>query len=89
MNGILDTLIKTARNEGIMALQKGLGPALGFQVVMNGIRLGMYDNIKGSMTSLVAHKYRALMNIVSSGLVGFVGGFLGSPFNLLKTRIML
>jgi hypothetical protein len=28
-------------------------------------------------------------SLFNSGLVGFAGGFLGSPFNLVKTRLML
>lgn len=29
-----------ARTDGVLALQKGLGPALVYQFVMNGVRLG-------------------------------------------------
>lgn len=29
-----------ARTEGVLALQKGLGPALVYQFTMNGVRLG-------------------------------------------------
>lgn len=29
-----------ARTEGVLALQKGLGPALVYQFIMNGVRLG-------------------------------------------------
>jgi solute carrier family 25 protein 34/35 len=46
LNGVLDALLKTARHDGVLSLQKGLVPALYFQIVMNGIRLGMYDNVK-------------------------------------------
>ena len=31
------------KNDGLLALQKGLIPGLGFQLVMNGIRLGSYQ----------------------------------------------
>ena len=32
-----------ARNDGLMALQSGLVPALYYQFFMNGVRLGMYQ----------------------------------------------
>ena len=50
---------------------------------MNGIRLGMYDNVKKWTGS------GYFRNLGSSGLLGFVGGYLGTPFNLIKTRLML
>ncbi len=31
-----------AKNEGLSGLQGGLGPALGYQLAMNGTRLGAY-----------------------------------------------
>ena len=31
------------KNDGLLALQKGLVPGLGFQLVMNGIRLGKHN----------------------------------------------
>ena len=56
---------------------------------MNGIRLGMYDNLKNMTSQIVQPSKRYRMNMLCSGFVGFVGGFVGSPFNMIKTRIML
>jgi len=56
---------------------------------MNGIRLGMYDNLKNHVAALMVGRSRYLSNALTSGLTGWVGGFLGSPFNLIKTRLML
>lgn len=35
-----------AKNDGVLALQKGLVPALWVQLVLNGMRLGEYTNVK-------------------------------------------
>ncbi|KAG2022875.1 oxaloacetate carrier [Coprinopsis cinerea AmutBmut pab1-1] len=39
-NNSLDVLKKTWRNEGIRGLQRGLGPAYVYQILLNGSRLG-------------------------------------------------
>ncbi|XP_020279565.1 solute carrier family 25 member 35-like isoform X2 [Pseudomyrmex gracilis] len=77
-----------AKHEGILALQAGLIPALGFQVVLNGIRLGAYKS---------AQRYELIVNeqgntdilrtILVSGTAGCVGAALGSPLYLVKTQI--
>lgn len=55
---------------------------------MNGIRLGMYDNLKNLVVT-TNKSVKALSSIAFGGSVGFIGGFCGSPFNLVKTRLML
>ncbi|XP_014299277.1 solute carrier family 25 member 35 [Microplitis demolitor] len=77
-----------AKHEGITGLQSGIGSALAFQVVLNGIRLGSY---KISRTYGMTVDADGQTNIIStalvSGLAGCVGAVLGSPFYLVKTQI--
>ena len=40
---MLHAFVVIARNEGVRGLQKGLSTALGYQAVMNGTRLCLYD----------------------------------------------
>jgi hypothetical protein len=56
---------------------------------MNGIRLGMYDNLKTMTTPPSNPTTKAVISIIFSGLSGFTGGFFGSPFNQVKVRLML
>ena len=37
-----------AKNEGILALQKGLAPALFYQFVMNGFRFGTFSSLENN-----------------------------------------
>lgn len=73
-----------AKHEGVFALQAGIAPALYFQVVLNGIRLGVYN---------VAKKYQFVTNdkgdtdvlktVTVTGTAGCTGAILGSPFYMV------
>ncbi|XP_011300480.1 solute carrier family 25 member 35-like [Fopius arisanus] len=77
-----------SKNEGILALQSGLGSALAFQVVLNGIRLGSYKAARTyGFTLNDKGETDILRTAVLSGLSGCVGAVLGSPFYLVKTRM--
>jgi solute carrier family 25, member 34/35 len=79
-----------ARNEGIFALQKGLAPALGYNCVMNGARLGLYplfERLEGIDTESDESGLLVYMKKMSSACVaGAVGSILSAPFFLLKIR---
>ncbi|CAG9815638.1 unnamed protein product [Phaedon cochleariae] len=77
-----------AKNDGILALQKGLVPALWVQLVLNGMRLGIYqfaDNngiIRNKDGKLIFHK-----TVLVAGIGGALGGIMCSPWFLVKTHI--
>ncbi|XP_046828267.1 solute carrier family 25 member 35-like isoform X2 [Vespa crabro] len=77
-----------AKHEGILALQSGIAPALYFQVVLNGIRLGVY-NTATKYGFILDSKGNTdiLKTVLITGLSGCLGGVLGSPFYLVKTQI--
>ncbi|XP_015190199.1 PREDICTED: solute carrier family 25 member 35-like isoform X2 [Polistes dominula] len=77
-----------AKHEGILALQSGIAPALYFQVVLNGIRLGVYNSAKkyGIIQDSKGNT-AVLKTVLITGLAGCLGGVLGSPFYLVKTQI--
>ena len=73
-----------AKNEGILALQSGFLPALGFQVFLNGIRLGTYHFAKGRGWILNDNGEISIYKTsVLSGISGAVGAITGSPFYLV------
>ncbi|EFN79786.1 solute carrier family 25 member 35 isoform X1 [Harpegnathos saltator] len=77
-----------AKHEGVLALQAGLVPALAFQVVLNGIRLGAYKSAQ--RYELIVDKQGntdVLRTTLVSGTAGCVGAVLGSPFYLVKTQL--
>ncbi|XP_076634934.1 solute carrier family 25 member 35 [Colletes latitarsis] len=77
-----------AKHEGVLALQAGIVPALYFQVVLNGIRLGVYNVSK--KYNLITNKKgdtNILKTAIVSGTAGSIGAILGSPFYMLKTQL--
>lgn len=74
-----------AKNEGPLALQKGLMPAMGFQVFLNGTRLGIFDVAQKNKWLL---KKDGTVSLTKSALVGagagMLGGFLASPLGMVS-----
>ncbi|CAK9815231.1 Solute carrier family 25 member 35 [Anthophora plagiata] len=77
-----------AKHEGVLALQAGIVPALYFQVVLNGIRLGIYNTAKKSEL-IINDKGNTdiLKTTLLTGTAGCIGAVLGSPFYMVKTQI--
>lgn len=73
-----------AKHEGITALQAGIVPALYFQVVLNGIRLGIYNTAKKyDLITNDKGDTDILKTVVLTGTSGSVGAVLGSPFYMV------
>ena len=71
--------------DGLTGLQKGLIPALSYQVVMNGIRFGLYHKVIDS--GIISRKDGSVSPagcVLAGAGVGVIGGFLGSPLYLVK-----
>ncbi|CAD8065409.1 unnamed protein product [Paramecium primaurelia] len=93
-SGVINTLIKTSSSEGLLAIQKGLQAAIVFQIIMNGLRFGSYEIVKDIANEQFhlynSHGYvKVLSNIGISAGVGCFSAFVSSPFNMIKTRLML
>lgn len=74
--------------DGILALQKGLVPGLGFQLVMNGIRLGSYQCLTTlGLTKNEDGTLSVPRCMAAAALSGCVGSFVASPFYLIKTQL--
>ncbi|KAG0052439.1 Mitochondrial oxaloacetate carrier protein [Gryganskiella cystojenkinii] len=88
------------RYEGIRGIQRGLGSAYMYQLLMNGTRLGLYEPIKFQIHRLVDYTSGSvgvsatgqrnnnnLVNIIAGGTGGVLSAFLASPLFLVKTRL--
>jgi solute carrier family 25 protein 34/35 len=82
--GTLHGLYLIAKNEGPSALYKGYGAALAYQFVMNGIRLGLYDECKVQLSRVLPEG--GVSNLAAGISMGFVGNWVASPFFMIKTR---
>ncbi|PUU78994.1 mitochondrial carrier domain-containing protein [Tuber borchii] len=77
-------------NEGLRGLMAGLGAAYCYQTMLNGCRLGFYEPIRSSATSLIyndPHYQSVGVNVFAGASSGILGAMVGSPFFLVKTRL--
>jgi len=78
------------RNEGLRGLMAGLGTAYCYQIMLNGCRLGFYEPLRTSVTSLFHDsplEQNFAINIFAGASSGVLGAAVGSPFFLIKTRL--
>ncbi|KZT08693.1 mitochondrial carrier [Laetiporus sulphureus 93-53] len=86
----LDVVTKTFRNEGIRGIQRGLGPAYVYQILLNGSRLGFYEPIRrwcNSIFNISPTEQRPLTSVVAGASSGIIGACLGNPLFLIKARM--
>lgn len=74
------------KNEGIHGIQRGLSPAIAYQLCMNGTRLGLYGPIKRIIGANPDNSYYILQTIMAGATSGCISAFVGSPFFLVKVR---
>uniref|UniRef100_A0A8C4N4Y2 Solute carrier family 25 member 34 n=1 Tax=Eptatretus burgeri TaxID=7764 RepID=A0A8C4N4Y2_EPTBU len=72
------------RTEGPRSLQAGLVPALSYQMVMNGVRLGTYSRVQAA--GITDSAFGSAIAACASGLAG---AMLASPFYLVKTQLQV
>ncbi|XP_053121697.1 solute carrier family 25 member 35 isoform X1 [Hemicordylus capensis] len=76
------------RVDGLVALQKGLLPALLYQFGMNGIRLGSYAVVDSSgYIRTPDGRISPLRSTLAGALAGVLGAITSSPIYLVKTHI--
>jgi len=86
--GPVHGLLVMARTDGLAALQAGLGPAMTYQIVMNGLRLGTYATMETrGWVKDKEGKVSTARTVVCSALAGVVGALVGSPVFLVKTQL--
>lgn len=82
---VFHAFYKIASTDGIWALQKGLVPALWYQLFMNGIRLGVYETIDDlGFIRVNGEQVSPLKSIAAAGFSGCVGALVGSPFYMVS-----
>lgn len=77
------------KHDGFSALQKGLVPALWFQLVVNGVRLGIYQQVDNfGLLRDEQNNTKFLNSLVFGSVSGMCGAMFGSPLQLVKTQLM-
>ncbi|XP_049408043.1 mitochondrial uncoupling protein 2-like isoform X4 [Solanum stenotomum] len=86
--GLLGTVATIAKEEGLLALWKGIVPGLHRQCIYGGLRIGLYEPVK----AFFAHTYYvgdgSLFTKVFAALVtGAIAIALANPTDLVKVRL--
>lgn len=87
---LLNSIKVIVKSEGLSGLQKGLGPALSFQFVMNSTRLGTYQTVTdlGWTKFEKSSPYQSpILCIFFGGASGVIGAALGCPLYMIKTQM--
>lgn len=98
--GVLSSLVKIARQEGMAGLYRGIAPAYGLQFTVTAVRFGIYGLAKKHFDDEEADDdshdagekgsgsaaARGARNFGLAAVSGACGGLLGTPFFALKTR---
>lgn len=86
--GPLHGLIVMVKTDGLRSVQAGLGPAMIYQFVMNGLRLGTYAMLeRRGMTRDSSQQLSLIRCAMCSSVSGVAGAFFGSPIFLVKTHL--
>ncbi|XP_043641749.1 solute carrier family 25 member 35 [Drosophila teissieri] len=84
---IAQAMWQIARNDGLLALEKGLAPALCYQFVLNSVRLSVYSNalelgyLQNEDGSISFYK-----GMFFGALGGCTGTYFASPFYMIKAQ---
>ncbi|GAX85450.1 hypothetical protein CEUSTIGMA_g12866.t1 [Chlamydomonas eustigma] len=77
-----------AREEGIAGLWKGLGPNVARNAIINAAELASYDQVKQSLLATGVFTDNIVTHILSGLGAGFFAVCLGSPVDVVKSRVM-
>ncbi|KAL0842422.1 hypothetical protein ABMA28_014529 [Loxostege sticticalis] len=86
--GIFHAVYVIAKADGLLALQRGLAPAMWLGFTMNSVRLGGYHTaISHGWTKDKNGNTVLLKAMLCSSISGMLSGLTGNPAFMLKTRI--
>eukprot|EP01138_Halocafeteria_seosinensis_P014244 gb/GECG01014543.1/.p1 GENE.gb/GECG01014543.1/~~gb/GECG01014543.1/.p1 ORF type:complete len:307 (+),score=31.18 gb/GECG01014543.1/:1-921(+) len=95
---VFDALKRILWYEGIAEAQKGIAPAIIFNLLLNGVRFGLYHGIEENVRNLFQARREATQDpasrfettsvkACSATIAGGIAGAIASPFSLIKTRM--
>jgi len=87
-NGVMDVYSKVYRAEGIPGLWTGLTPNLFRNSIINAAELASYDQYKEICMQRFGIKEGYFLHFICAFSAGFTACCIGSPFDVMKTRMM-
>eukprot|EP00271_Cylindrocystis_brebissonii_P012819 TRINITY_DN32324_c0_g1_i1.p1 TRINITY_DN32324_c0_g1~~TRINITY_DN32324_c0_g1_i1.p1 ORF type:complete len:308 (-),score=48.49 TRINITY_DN32324_c0_g1_i1:722-1645(-) len=86
-SGALNAYSTIVRQEGVGALWTGVGPNIARNAIVNAAELASYDQIKETLLA-VGLKDGVFCHLLSGLGAGFVAVCVGSPVDVVKSRVM-
>ncbi|GER25678.1 mitochondrial uncoupling protein [Striga asiatica] len=87
-SGALDAYYTIVKQEGVAALWTGLGPNIARNAIINAAELASYDHIKEIILKLPGFADNVLTHVVAGLGAGFFAVCIGSPVDVVKSRMM-
>ncbi|KAK6145296.1 hypothetical protein DH2020_022116 [Rehmannia glutinosa] len=86
--GALDAYYAIVKQEGVAALWTGLGPNIARNAIVNAAELASYDHIKETILKIPGFTDNVLTHILAGLGAGFFAVCIGSPLDVVKSRMM-
>ncbi|XP_065854295.1 mitochondrial uncoupling protein 1 isoform X1 [Euphorbia lathyris] len=87
-SGALNAYSTIVRQEGVGALWTGLGPNVARNAIINAAELASYDQVKQSILKIPGFTDNVVTHLLSGLGAGFVAVCIGSPVDVVKSRMM-
>ncbi|CDP09139.1 unnamed protein product [Coffea canephora] len=87
-SGALDAYYTIAKQEGLAALWTGLGPNIARNAIINAAELASYDHVKESILKFPGFSDNVLTHLLAGLGAGFFAVCIGSPVDVVKSRMM-
>ncbi|XP_057536020.1 mitochondrial uncoupling protein 2-like [Amaranthus tricolor] len=86
--GAMDAYVSIIRQEGLLALWTGVGPNIARNAIINAAELASYDQVKLTILAIPGFSDNALTHIMAGLGAGFFAVCIGSPVDVVKSRMM-
>lgn len=86
--GVVDAGLQILRTEGLMKFYQSLLPNILRNSIINAIELGSYSQIKSVAIEKNLMKDGMGLHFTASALAGLMAVLFGSPFDVIKSRVM-
>ncbi len=86
-NGMIDVVMKTVRNEGLLAMYNGLESTLWRHILWNAGYFGCIFQVRQLLPKAETKKGQTAYDILAGTVGGTFGTILNTPFDVVKSRI--
>ncbi|CAK9139427.1 unnamed protein product [Ilex paraguariensis] len=87
-SGALDAYHTIVKQEGLAALWTGLGPNIARNAIINAAELATYDQVKQTILKIPGFTDNILTHLLAGMGAGFFAVCVGSPVDVVKSRMM-